>query len=283
MSADADPAAAYVPEEGGASHGEDSGNAAESGWSAEAPAAAAAEQAAGGGEGHGSGETAETWGEWNGAVNGADGGGSDPNLTYRISSPGGVAPTSEAKHTALSMGDEVPNFAGFSQLGRIEFHDYIAGGWSVLLTFARSFDPVSMTEIGQLAKLAKHFEARSVNVLGLVQDSVLMLSSFLTDVATIEQCKVDLPIVVRSAHIHKCVLRTVCSEISQYPRGSIDCCAAATGGSRWFHRAAAGRVGPRGRDRAVVHVPHGPVQEDPVPPGGAAGRGPQPVRNPSSA
>jgi hypothetical protein len=194
---DADSATAYSPEAGAAHYGDESGQAAYAsesggGWSMEAPAAAADQ--AGGGEGDdASAAAAEMWGEWDGVVSGS---GTDQNLTYRLSSPGGVAPTSEARHTSLSMGDEVPNFAGFSQMGRIEFHDYIAGGWSVLLTFARSFDPVSLTEIGQLAKLVKHFEARSVNVLGVVQDSVLMLSSYLKDVATIEQCKVDLPIVV---------------------------------------------------------------------------------------
>lgn len=112
---------------------------------------------------------------------------SAPEVTYHISSPGGVAPTSDATHTKLAMHDEIPNFAGFSQMGRIAFHDYIAGGWSILVTFARAFDPVSMTEIGRLAKLRDNFEARSINVLGVLPESVLMVSSYLQDVAKIEQ------------------------------------------------------------------------------------------------
>eukprot|EP00750_Incisomonas_marina_P013384 INCI17306.1.p1 GENE.INCI17306.1~~INCI17306.1.p1 ORF type:complete len:329 (-),score=71.53 INCI17306.1:1267-2253(-) len=117
-----------------------------------------------------------------------------PEVTYHISSPGGVAPASDATHTKLAMHDEIPNFAGFSQMGRIAFHDYIAGGWSVLVTFARAFDPVSMTEIGRLAKLRDNFEARSINVLGVLPESVLMVSSYLQDVAKIEQTKIDFPV-----------------------------------------------------------------------------------------
>jgi len=119
----------------------------------------------------------------------------DANLTFELSSPGGEAPISDARHTKLSVNEEIPNFAGFSQLGRIQFHDYIAGGWSLLVTFARSFDPVSMTEIGRLAKLRSNFEARSINILGVLQDSVLMVSKYLQDVARIEQVDVNFPVI----------------------------------------------------------------------------------------
>ena len=58
------------------------------------------------------------------------------------------------------------------------------------MTFARAFDPVSLTEIGRLVKLMPNFDARSVNVLGVVKETVPMLASFLTDVATIEQVRI---------------------------------------------------------------------------------------------
>ena len=89
--------------------------------------------------------------------------------------------------------------------GRIKLHDYIAGGWSFIMSFTRMFDAVSLTvcrarmcnllalvcmiyiptqalitlthapadqirfdyckELGMLAKLAKHFSGRNVNIL----------------------------------------------------------------------------------------------------------------------
>ena len=72
---------------------------------------------------------------------------------------------------SADVGDEVPTFNLDSQLGRISFHDIIDGKWCLLLTFNNAFEPVATTDLGMLAKLAEEFDARSIFIIAVGNDT----------------------------------------------------------------------------------------------------------------
>jgi poly-beta-hydroxyalkanoate depolymerase len=49
---------------------------------------------------------------------------------------------------SLQIGDEVPNFSCESHMGVVNLHDYIDGGWGVILTFPKTEDPVACSQLG---------------------------------------------------------------------------------------------------------------------------------------
>lgn len=71
----------------------------------------------------------------------------------------------------FDVGDEVPAINLESQLGAISFRDFIDGKWCLLMTFGASFDAVSTTDIGMVAKLLDEFEARNITIVCVGNDS----------------------------------------------------------------------------------------------------------------
>lgn len=92
------------------------------------------------------------------------------------------------------MGSVIPNFIARTQLGRIDFHDYVAGGWGFIMSFTRMYDAVSLTELGMLAKLAKQFSGRNVNILCIAPALVSQVEVYTRDVDIIEDTRVTYPI-----------------------------------------------------------------------------------------
>ena len=83
----------------------------------------------------------------------------------------GVAPKKKKpvrqRFLQLQVGDEVPDFAADSTVGTFNFHDMVDGVWSVLVSFPAGCEAVATTEMGQLSKLAREFEARNVRLVGV--------------------------------------------------------------------------------------------------------------------
>ena len=69
------------------------------------------------------------------------------------------------------VGDEIPDIRLESQLGAISLRDLIDGKWSVMITFGSSFDPVSTTDLGMVAKLKDEFDARNIEVVAIGNDA----------------------------------------------------------------------------------------------------------------
>ena len=67
----------------------------------------------------------------------------------------------------LQVGDEVPDFRADSTVGEFGYHDMIDGVWSVLVTFPPDAEAVATTEMGQLSKLHREFEARNCRLMGV--------------------------------------------------------------------------------------------------------------------
>ena len=45
----------------------------------------------------------------------------------------------------MNVGQTIPDFTGDSQVGEIDLHEYIDGGWAVIFTIPNFFDPVHTT------------------------------------------------------------------------------------------------------------------------------------------
>ena len=74
----------------------------------------------------------------------------------------------------LRLGATAPDFTAETTEGSIKFHDWIGDGWAMLFSHPKDFTPVCTTELGQVAKLKKEFDKRSMKVIGLSVDSVLI-------------------------------------------------------------------------------------------------------------
>ncbi len=72
----------------------------------------------------------------------------------------------------LRINDEAPNFTAETTQGRINFHDWIGGGWAILFSHPKDFTPVCTTELGYMAGLKKEFDKRNCKIVGLSVDPV---------------------------------------------------------------------------------------------------------------
>ena len=71
----------------------------------------------------------------------------------------------------IDVGDEIPGFTLDSQLGSIFFREIIDGKWALLVTFGKTNDPVSTTDLAMLAKLMEEFQQRNIFVIALGSDT----------------------------------------------------------------------------------------------------------------
>ena len=72
----------------------------------------------------------------------------------------------------LRIGSEAPDFSAETTEGKINFHDWLDGGWAVIFSHPKDFTPVCTTELGQMAKMKSEFDKRGVKVVGLSVDPV---------------------------------------------------------------------------------------------------------------
>jgi len=50
----------------------------------------------------------------------------------------------------LFIGSTVPNFSFGSQIGCLEFYDYVGSGWAIIFSHPSDFTPVCTTELGEV-------------------------------------------------------------------------------------------------------------------------------------
>ena len=75
-----------------------------------------------------------------------------------------------------------------STMGMFTLHDLIDGAFSIIISFRDSFDPVSTTEMGMLAKLKDEFQERDCRLLGLCVDTKENLRKWTEEVDTLQDC-----------------------------------------------------------------------------------------------
>lgn len=73
-----------------------------------------------------------------------------------------------AEQPRLRIGSVAPDFEAQTTHGKIKFHEFLNGKWTILFSHPADFTPVCTTELGAFAKLKDEFDARGVQMLGLV-------------------------------------------------------------------------------------------------------------------
>jgi alkyl hydroperoxide reductase subunit AhpC len=96
---------------------------------------------------------------------------------------------------ALRLGEQAPNFKAQTQLGEIDFYEYLGDGWGVLFSHPADYTPVCTTELGQVARLKEQFEKRNVKVVALSVDSSDSHQGWINDINETQDAHVNYPII----------------------------------------------------------------------------------------
>lgn len=83
---------------------------------------------------------------------------------------------------AVKLGDVVPNFSAASTHGKIDFHTWCEGSWSILFSHPADYTPVCTTELGRAQSFAGEFAKRGVKMIALSCDSVEDHKGWINDI-----------------------------------------------------------------------------------------------------
>lgn len=95
---------------------------------------------------------------------------------------------------ALRINDIAPNFTADSNLGEINFHDWIGDSYAILFSHPKDFTPVCTTEFGAVARLAPEFEKRNTKVIGVSVDSAEEHQKWVRDIEAFAEVPANFPI-----------------------------------------------------------------------------------------
>src|ERR1700744_2331253 len=96
---------------------------------------------------------------------------------------------------ALRLGDEAPNFTAETTEGKLDFHQWLGGGWGILFSHPRDYTPVCTTELGAVAKLKGEFDKRNVKVIAVSVDPIDSHKGWIKDINETQSCTVNYPII----------------------------------------------------------------------------------------
>ena len=102
---------------------------------------------------------------------------------------------------ALRLGDIAPDFTAQTQLGEINFHEYLANSWGIFFSHPADFTPVCTTELGQVAKLKAEFDKRNVKIIALSVDGVDSHNGWILDINETQNASVNFPIIADESKI----------------------------------------------------------------------------------
>jgi len=95
----------------------------------------------------------------------------------------------------LRINDVVPDFTAETNVGPINFHDWIGDSWAILFSHPKDFTPVCTTEFGAVAQLAEEWQKRNTKVMGVSVDGVEEHKRWVSDIETVAGTDVTFPIV----------------------------------------------------------------------------------------
>lgn len=95
---------------------------------------------------------------------------------------------------SIRLGDVAPNFEQDSNIGLINFYDFLGEDWGVLFSHPADYTPVCTTELGYTAKLAEQFAQRQVKAIALSVDSVEDHHGWIEDINRTQDTTVNFPI-----------------------------------------------------------------------------------------
>lgn len=96
---------------------------------------------------------------------------------------------------ALRLGDEAPNFTAETTEGKMDFHQWLGGGWGILFSHPKDYTPVCTTELGAVAKMKGEFDKRNVKVLAVSVDPIESHRGWIADINETQQTTMNFPII----------------------------------------------------------------------------------------
>merc|ERR1719394_1752841 len=82
----------------------------------------------------------------------------------------------------VKLGDTVPNFTAATNHGKIDFHTWIEGSWSILFSHPADYTPVCTTELGRAQAMSGEFAKRGVKMIALSCDEVEAHNGWIGDI-----------------------------------------------------------------------------------------------------
>lgn len=95
----------------------------------------------------------------------------------------------------LRLGDKAPNFKAQTQMGEVDFYEYLGNSWGILFSHPADYTPVCTTELGQVARLKGQFDTRNVKVIALSVDPVESHKGWINDINITQDTEVNYPII----------------------------------------------------------------------------------------
>ncbi|XP_033732293.1 peroxiredoxin-6-like [Pecten maximus] len=87
----------------------------------------------------------------------------------------------------VNLGDVFPDFEAESTQGKLKFHAWMGGSWSILFSHPADFTPVCTTELADVQRLSEEFKKRGVKLVALSCDDTKSHCDWSKDV--IAYCK----------------------------------------------------------------------------------------------
>ncbi|BFP40274.1 peroxiredoxin [Flavobacteriaceae bacterium GF1] len=95
----------------------------------------------------------------------------------------------------VRLGDIAPDFVAKTTKGTLNFHEWLADGWGMLVSHPADFTPVCTTELGAMANYKEEFDERNVKVAAISVDPLGSHLEWIKDIEETQHTKVNFPII----------------------------------------------------------------------------------------
>ncbi|WWC85860.1 uncharacterized protein L201_000727 [Kwoniella dendrophila CBS 6074] len=97
----------------------------------------------------------------------------------------------------LRLGNTVPDFDADTSKGKINFHKFIDGKWTILFSHPDDYTPVCTTELSAVALSYADFQSRGVQLIGLSANNAESHKGWIKDINNLQPNgpEVDFPII----------------------------------------------------------------------------------------
>ena len=96
---------------------------------------------------------------------------------------------------SLRINDIVPDFTAETDLGTINFHEWLNNQWAILFSHPKDFTPVCTTEFGAVAQLRDEWDKRNTQVIGVSVDGAEEHRQWKHDMESVSNSNPGFPII----------------------------------------------------------------------------------------
>ena len=95
----------------------------------------------------------------------------------------------------VRLGDIAPDFVAKTTKGTLNFHEWLADSWGLLVSHPADFTPVCTTELGTMANYKEEFDKRNLKVAAISVDPLGSHLEWIKDIEETQHTKVNFPII----------------------------------------------------------------------------------------